>query len=506
MRTKIWASYPFSGPLASTPAGQNNIDSLTSPDRDPFAKRGNLKRLVYISRGGESLLGANEPEGETVHYHSIRVSGILALFLAASSGLVNPPARSVADAAVSSMAEVLPQPVPASSGANYYVNAEIGDDAYDGTSPTDTGGNVGPWLTLHKAGLSAGAGATVHVADGTYEVDGTIGSPTSIETKNSGTADAWITYVSDNKWGAKIINTNSAYASGNIAWLVRGDYQIVENFDISGGPYTGIFVDGNHVQLIGNHLHDMSSASCVAGSFIYANSPYQYIDSIGNVLHDGGMTPWPGDCSLWHGIYYGGVTNGPVQYGQISDNIIYRVSGYAIHFWHKVSHINVLNNLIFSNVKGGILIGASDGATNDYFNVSNNMVIYNSNMINNSHGPASVGWGILQYVSGGQIGSHNRYLNNLLYENHTSNGWGGSWSNQAGRANPTGVISGTITANPLLMNYQNSPETPTIVNGKIVFPGADYHPTPGSPAIDTGNAAVAPPTNIDGPLQDIGPY
>ena len=399
----------------------------------------------------------------------------------------------------------------ASSSSNYYVNAESGDDAYDGRSPTHISGKSGPWLTLHKAGLSAGAGATVHVADGTYEVDGTIGSPTSIETKNSGTADAWITYISDDKWGAKIININSVYAPGNIAWLVRGNYQIVENFDISGGPYTGIFVDGNHVQLIGNHLHDISSASCVPGSFIYVNSPYQYVDSIGNVMHDGGMTPWPSDCSLWHGIYYGGVSKGPVQYGQISNNIIYRISGYGIHLWHKVSHVNVLNNLIFSNVRGGILIGASDGATNDYFNVSNNMVIYNSNMINNSHGPASLGWGISEYVNGGQIGSHNTYLNNLLYENHTSNGWGGSWSNQAERANPTGVISGTITANPLLVNYQNNPGIPMIVNGKIVFPGADYHAIPGSPAKNKADIAVVPTIDIDRAQRphdkaDIGPY
>jgi Right handed beta helix region len=398
----------------------------------------------------------------------------------------------------------------ASNGRNYYVNGQTGDDTYDGTSPTYHRPKVGPWRTLHKAGLIATAGTTVHVAGGVYRIDGKIGSASSIETKNSGTADAWITYVSDNKWGAKIINTNSLNAPDNIAWLVRGDYQMVKDFDISGGPYTGIFVDGNHVQLIGNHLHDISSASCVYGSFIYVNSPYQYVDTIGNVMHDGGMTPWPSDCSLWHGIYYGGVTKGPVQYGQISNNIIYRVSGYGIHFWHKVSHINVVNNLIFSNVKGGILIGASDGATNDYFNVSNNIVIYNSNMIDNSHGPASVGWGISQYVNGGQIGPHNTYLNNLLYENHASNGWGGSWSNQAASGHPTGVISGTVTADPLLVNYQNSPGVPTIADGKVVFPGADYHPTSTSPAKDAGDVSVAPVTNINGALwpqdADIGPY
>jgi hypothetical protein len=447
-----------------------------------------------------------------VNGHFIGLSGTLALFLAAASGFVNSPPRSVADGGCPGTAEVPLQPVSSSGGVNYYVSAETGDDTYDGTSPTHIGGNIGPWLTLHKAGLMAVAGATVHVADGTYEVDGRMGSPTSIETKTSGTPDAWITYVSDNRWGAKIINKTSADSPDNIAWLVRGDYQVVKDFDISGGPYTGIFVDGNHVQITGNHLHDILSPSCVPGSFIYVNSPYQYVDSIGNVMHDGGMKPWPSVCGLWHGIYYGGVTKGPVQHGEISNNIIYRVSGYGIHFWHKVSHIDVLNNLIFSNVKGGILIGASDNAINDYFNISNNIVIYNSNMVDNCRGPASLGWGISQYVNGGQIGPHNSYLNNLLYENHASNGWGGSWSNQAVNGHPTGVISGTITVNPLLVNYQNSPGVPAIANGKVVFARADYHPTPASPAKDTGNVAVTAATTIDGALRpqekacDIGPY
>jgi len=360
--------------------------------------------------------------------------------------------------------------------------------------------------------LKATAGATVHVADGTYKVDGTLGSATSIETRNSGTPNAWITYVSDNKWGAKIVNTNGVNGPNNIAWAIEGGYQIVEDFDISGGPYTGIFVDASHVQIIGNHLHDISSTSCVAGSFVYVNSPNQYVDTIANVMHDGGKTPWPSHCGFWHGIYYGGVTSGPVEYGQISNNIIYRVSGWGIHFWHKVSHIDVLNNLIFSNVQGGILIGASNGSTNDYFNVNNNIVIYNSNMVDNVGGPASLGWGISEYASGGTVGLHNSYLNNLVYDNDASNRWGGNWGNQATGTDPRGAISGTIAADPLLTNYKNSPAVPTISDGKIVFPGADYHPTPVSPARNAGNCTNTPNTDIDGAARtegetcDIGPY
>lgn len=453
--------------------------------------------------GGNAILGTISPNGRYMTPATLP-----------NPNSVTVTATSAANTGSSGAAVIVLQAsAPATKTTNYYVNAETGLDSYDGTTPMHTGGNVGPWLTLRKAGLTASAGATVHVADGTYKVNGTIGSATSIETRHSGTANAWITYVSDNKWGAKIVNTNSVNGPNNIAWVVEGDYQIVKDFDISGGPYTGIFVDGNHVQLIGNHLHDISSASCVGGSFIYVNSPYHYVDTIGNVMHDGGMKPWPSDCGHWHGIYYGGVTNGPVQYGQISNNIIYRVSGWGIHFWHKVSHIDVLNNLIFSNVHGGILIGASDDSTNDYLNVNNNIVIYNSNMLDNAGGPGSLGWGISEYVSDGStVGPHNSYLNNLVYENRASNGWGGNWANQAVGTNPTGVISDTVTANPLLTNYRNSPAVPAISYGKVVFSGADYHPTPISPAKNGGDCMSTPRTDTDGAARpqgeacDIGPY
>ena len=130
-----------------------------------------------------SLCPRPTTEEETVNGHFIGLSGTLALFLAAASGFVNSPPRSVADGGCPGTAEVPLQPVSPSGGVNYYVSAETGDDTYDGTSPTHIGGNIGPWLTLHKAGLMAVAGATVHVADGTYEVDGRMEAQPALELK-----------------------------------------------------------------------------------------------------------------------------------------------------------------------------------------------------------------------------------------------------------------------------------------------------------------------------------
>ena len=111
-----------------------------------------------------------------------------------------------------------------------------------------------------------------------------------------------------------------------------------------------------------------------------------------------------------------------------------------------------------------------------------------------------------------QSGPHNSYRHNLLYRNHASKGRGGNWGNQASATNPSGIISDTITADPLLTHYQSSPGVPTISKGKIVFSGADYHPSPVSPVKNAGDCASTPPTDVDGEARsqgdacDIGPY
>jgi len=85
----------------------------------------------------------------------------------------------------------------AATGNTYYLDAVNGNDAYDGTSATDDGGGVGPWGTMDRAlpnysggGNVVGQGDTVYVASGDY------GQVAYNENGDTGRSD-WITYIGD---------------------------------------------------------------------------------------------------------------------------------------------------------------------------------------------------------------------------------------------------------------------------------------------------------------------
>ena len=67
-----------------------------------------------------------------------------------------------------------PYPLPIlnySAVHDYYVNGTTGNDSWNGTSETYTGGTTGPWKTLHRAtqgGTEFGPGVVINVAPGTY--------------------------------------------------------------------------------------------------------------------------------------------------------------------------------------------------------------------------------------------------------------------------------------------------------------------------------------------------
>src|SRR5476651_375851 len=76
-----------------------------------------------------------------------------------------------------------------------------GNDYYVSPSGSDSsnGSQASPFLTIQKAANVVSAGSTVHVLPGTYTG--------AVINNASGTATAPITYVSDTKWGAKIVTS-----------------------------------------------------------------------------------------------------------------------------------------------------------------------------------------------------------------------------------------------------------------------------------------------------------
>jgi hypothetical protein len=337
--------------------------------------------------------------------------------------------------------------------AAYYVSPG-GSDTNDGTSTR-------PWATIQRAASVVTAGNIVHVAPGTYS------GP--IKTSASGTSSARITFISDVKWGAKIISPVSI-----TAWENNGDYVDIAGFDITGDVNVGVLNMGSFVRIVGNHVHDIPARCTSDGGAGIDNGNYSASDDdvIGNVVHDIGAT-LSVKCGTVQGIYHSNLR------GHIMNNIVYRAWAYGICLWHAPKSVVIANNLVYQIGEAGILIGAGDapgGVTASGMLVVNNMVLNN---------PAST-WGAGQAIQEvGLTGTDNKYIKNLI------------WNNARGIELQNGVVAtGTINADPLLVNQQ---------------PGGNYQLSASSPAIGAGTHTGSPPIDLDGRMRpatkppDIGP-
>jgi hypothetical protein len=369
--------------------------------------------------------------------------------------------------------------------ATYYV-AKTGNDSNACTSTS-------PCLTInHGAAKAQQPGDTLIVSAGTYVVTPNARSE-ALSTNASGTASARIRYLSEVKWGAKIVSSG-AYT----IWRNYGSYVNIEGFELIGDKASNLGIDnkGSFVRIVGNKVHQIPvSQGCVSsnGGAGIDNSDYAASDNdiIGNLVYDVGPLPLDGlpassYCSSAQGIYHANLR------GHVQNNISYHNAGFGIHLWHAANRVIISNNLVFNNdtktdkgnfAGGGILAGAGDspgGVTLDNTTVSNNMVIYNR------------GAAIREY---GSTGSGNRYFKNLIF---------GNGRNAIDLK--TGLASGTITADPRLVSF-------------ISQGGGDYHLTASSPARNAGTSLCAPnsqscipATDFDGisrpkeSLYDIGAY
>jgi parallel beta-helix repeat protein len=355
---------------------------------------------------------------------------------------------------------------------NQYASA-ASNDLYVSTSGNDSNPctQASPCLTINHVSALATPGTTVHVMPGTYNFN----ASEPIRTATSGTASAPITYVSDSKWGAKLVN--SWYqAGGGATWYNTASYIVIKGFEISGGGGIDGLIDfGSHNTISGNYVHDMNNDTSVltclqlgsGGIFLGGDGT----TVSGNVVRHIGP-PGIDTCITTHGFY---ISSGSSNV--IVNNIASNNSGFGIHCWGP-SSVTVANNVSFNNGTGGMIFGNGNG-TFDNSIISNNIVINNGV------------WGIRELENTGthEIGPNNQILNNMVY------------------GNPNGDMlliegntdSGRVTTDAQFINYQ--------ADGS-----GDYHLKSTSPAIDSGTITGAPATDFDSNTRpqgagfDIGAY
>jgi len=335
-------------------------------------------------------------------------------------------------------------------------------------SPTGSDSNPGtqaaPVKTITRADALASAGSTIHVAAGTYYVSAPSKDNAGIVTRKSGTASARIRFVSDVKWGAKIVVSGTG-----ITWDSRGSYVDIDGFQITGSGRHGLLAAGSNLTFKNNFIHDLTVSGGCNGSGGAAIDTY---GPVGNVVIDRNIVRnigyrFIGSCNTIQGIYIANANN------VVTNNIVSGVAMAGIQQWHGATASTIVNNTSFHN-KIGILLGQGDagtttGSANNY--VANNIVYDN------------VANGIIEM---GLMGGNNRYANNLVARSGTS------WKVK-------GSVSGSISSDPLFKNY--------LANG-----AGDYQLYSSSPAIDRGTSTKAPTIDFAGVARprgaavDVGAY
>ncbi|MES2016975.1 MAG: DUF1565 domain-containing protein [Pseudomonadota bacterium] len=335
-------------------------------------------------------------------------------------------------------------------------------------SDTNPGTQALPFRTIARAASAATPGVTIRVQPGTYAG--------GFRTDASGTAEAPIRYVSETRYGAKIVPPASS--SNATAWENRGSYVEINGFEVNGTSVqagtkwlNGIYTGGSYGNIKNNHVHHIAtSVACTgSGGGIGADSYYKGMANnvSGNVVHNVGPTA----CAYFLGIYINSAG------GRIDNNLVYAISNAGIRLSKDATNAVIVNNTVF-NTDTALQVSGDGGylsvAPNDYTRVSNNVFYDNAR------------YGIQEV---GSTGTHNQYQNNLIFKN-------GSYATML---NNGLVASGTVAAEPQFTNYLRTG-------------GGDYHPASTSPLINKGLAGDAPGLDIDGKARttttgiDLGAY
>jgi hypothetical protein len=299
-----------------------------------------------------------------------------------------------------------------------------------------------------------GPGATVHVAPGTYTG--------YITTYAKGTSLLRITYISDVQWAAKIIGNRVDHST----WHNYGNYVDIMGFELTSVGRIGLYDDGSYVRYIGNHVHDIAgptSATCDLGGagIMHGNYSAGHDEMIGNFVHDIGLVnsaQCPGYVTV-HGLYHAN------PQGRIVNNLVIHARDYGIHLYHSATNVIVADNTSLKNGASGLVVGNSNGGSDNNTVVTNNIFAYNTD------------YGFRD--DSGTTGPNNKYDNNLTFHN----GYGNYVASG-------GTVSGNISSDPRFVNYTGT------ALGKYQLQAA-------SPAIASGTTVNVPTIDFDGGVRSV---
>lgn len=418
--------------------------------------------------------------------------------------------------------------------SNYYVSP-TGNDSAAGTQ-------AAPWLTLQKAANTVAPGDTVNVLAGNY---------VGFNLATSGTVGGRITFLAQP--GAVI---NSPGTFGGIYFGVNASgpsYVTIEGFTIASQPADPIWKAG--IRLSGIYPGG-STPDWALGNVIRNNVVQLRVVADGDVSHDYDQMPiftsWQDGALVEGNTVSGGwdagiyMSNSAKNY-TVRGNTIFNVGGAGIHNNGDASQgppgINV-NGMIEANVIHDVGFGiggqaiSCDGLQDSV--VRNNLIyrarakgisLYATNaadasrnvqVVNNTVVMPSNATGSAFRMPGGGTGM--TVKNNIFLTKNTNTGVDGGCS-YAVDAEVPGTFDNNLITDPVQrqislaqwrsFGYDVNGMTASTATLPLVFvdPAADdYHLASGSPAIDSGTSASAPPGDLAGVTRpqgagfDVGAY
>jgi uncharacterized protein (TIGR03437 family) len=396
-------------------------------------------------------------------------------------------------------------------GATYYVGA-AGSDSNSGLSASV------PFQTIQAAANLTLPGDVVYVMNGVYT---TCAGCVVLDITRSGTADAWIAY--------RAYPGHQPLIDAAGAWNAIEIHGGASYIEVSGFQVQGNLLNVTLAECTAQALETAPDPACngngidIDGTQDGANKPHHILIA-GNQVYN-----FPG----------GGIGTGEVDYVTIQDNFVHETAWYSrygnsgISLWESwnydlgpAPHSIVRRNRVFDNRSlvpygdtgkptdgDGIIIdtsrnnqpGSDDiGAYQGGFLVENNLSVNNG------------GGGLLAYQS-----DNITFLNNTVYGNGLVVDYADVFVNQSGTVNVcNNVVESAATGTAVNVYgsagvrfdynlYWNGPVNATAgahdatanpqFNALGTDPAtSDFHPLAGSPAVHSGNLAVAPPDDLDG--------
>lgn len=342
---------------------------------------------------------------------------------------------------------------------------------------------LAPCLTMERVGNpnspgvgKLAAGDVAHFAAGQYLW------PTPQIVSAGGTSGARVTYLADERWGARLVVSGTI---GGVCGIMKntGDHVDIIGFDMTYEPAgtcaLGLLQDGDSGRVIGNRIHDLTgpdgtgTGAIIVDCCVYTRTGNQVI---GNVVDNIG--PPNGGSNLIHGIYIAGPGNSAIN------NIVTRASAACISSYHGATRLIIVNNVLANCGRYGITISADAGAGatgNDSTTVTNNIVVNNGQL------------GIQEYCEQPEQGPARVGPNNVYYNNIVYNSPGGlivHCDGDPSNEDSTIAITSTEFAE-LFVNYTGD------VTG-------DYRLRAGARGIDAGTQRCAPGIVSCAPARDFG--